>query len=426
MDKAKKDEEFNRLVAEGDASVKQSKYAEGITSYKGALGIRPGDAPTLAKIANAEKLLIQSLAKAKKDEEFKRLIAEGDASVKQSKYAEGISSYKGALVIRPGDAPTLAKISDAEKQISLLRERAISKLYLEAINKGASFFVAQQYSDAIMAYREAQKIKPQEPLPPQKIKEIQAILAALAAKAAASKPPVDDTQLSENDQLYFEKTKSGDENFKTAQWTISRFYYMEALKVRPGDKYLLSKIESCDKMIDSEITTEKIKEFNRRVATADNHMKTKNYSSARFYYRSALDIMKWESYPAQQLRLIDKIITEQLSQSDQHLFTENVKKADDAFNRKEYPGARFYYEKAKEISETDHIISRLKEIEAIVNGLDSQNIKATYDGYIKKGNDALTEKNSAAARFYFEKASVLKPEEGYPKEKIKSIDTIGN
>jgi len=359
--------------------------------------------------------------KAKKDEEFNRLVAEGDASVKVAKYAEGITSYKGALAIRPGDAPTLAKIADAEKQIALLHERAISKLYLDAINRGASLLAAQQYSDAILAYREAQKIKPQEPLPPQKIKEIQAIMAALAAKAAA-RPAEDETKLSAADQLYFEKTKSGDENFKSAQWTIARFYYMEALKARPGDKYLLSKIESCDKMIDSEITSEKIKEFNGKIAMADDHMKTKNYSSARFYYRSALDIMKWESYPAQQLKLIDKFITEQLSQSDQRIFAEMVKKADDAFNRKEYPGARFYYEKAKEISETDHIISRLKEIEAIVNGLDTQNLKATYDGYIKKGDDALTEKNSSVARFYFEKASILKPDEKYPKEKIKLID----
>ena len=428
LDKAKKDEEFTRLVAEGDLNVKEAKYAEGISSYRAALVIRPGDAPTLAKISGAEKLLAQALDKAKKDEEFTRLVAEGDANVKEAKYTEGISSYRAALVIRPGDAPTLAKISGAEKQLALLRERGVSKLYLEAINRGASFFASQQYADAIIAYREAQKIKPQEILPPQKIKEIQAILAAMAAKATTRKPAAadEDSKINASDQLYYEKTRNGDENFKTAQWTIARFYYMEALKVRAGDKYLLSRIESCDKMIDSEITSEKIKEFNGKVTTADEHMKTRNYSSARFYYRSALDIMKWESYPAQQLKLIDKIITEQLSQSDQHLFAENIKKADDAFNRKEYPGARFYYEKAKEISETDHIISRLKEIEALVNGLDSQNLKDTYDGYIKKGNDALNDKNSAVARFYFEKATILKPDEKYPKEKIKSIDASGN
>ena len=72
-----KDAEFNRLVAEGDANVKQTKYAEGISSYKSALNIRPGDAGVLAKIAEAEKLLAQAVEKAKQDAEFNRLIALG-------------------------------------------------------------------------------------------------------------------------------------------------------------------------------------------------------------------------------------------------------------------------------------------------------------------------------------------------------------
>ena len=89
--------------------MKQTKYAEGISNYKSALNIRPGDAGVLAKIAEAEKLLAQSLEKAKQDAEFNRLVAEGDANVKQTKYAEGISNYKSALNIRPGDAGVLQK-----------------------------------------------------------------------------------------------------------------------------------------------------------------------------------------------------------------------------------------------------------------------------------------------------------------------------
>ena len=61
------------------------------------MNIRPGDAGVLAKIAEAEKLLAQSMEKAKQNAEFNRLVAEGDANVKQTKYAEGISNYKSAI-----------------------------------------------------------------------------------------------------------------------------------------------------------------------------------------------------------------------------------------------------------------------------------------------------------------------------------------
>jgi uncharacterized protein with WD repeat len=125
-------------------------------------------------------------------------------------------------------------------------------------------------------------------------------------------------------------------------------------------------------MIESELSAEKIKEYNNTIASADAQMKVQNLSSARFYYRNALEIKKSDPYPLEQLKVIDKMITDQLSRSDQRVFAENVKKADDSFNRKEYPTARFYYEKAKEISETDHITSRLKEIEAIIKAIDLQ------------------------------------------------------
>ena len=423
MEKAKKDAEFNRLVAEGDANVKQTKYAEGISSYKSALGIKPGDAGVLAKIAEAEKLLAQSMAKEKKDAEFNRLIAQGDQYVKQIQYVEGINSYKAALSIRPGDAMTLAKIAETEKLLAMELENAKQKLYQEAINRGESYFAIQQYSSAIQAYSEAHKIKPAETLPPQKIKEIQAILDALAAKMQLEKPPVNENKLSPTEKLLFEKTRLGDENFKKAQWTIARFYYIEGLNIKPDDKYLLSKIEACDKMIESEITAEKMQEFKGKIANADDQMKARNYSSARFYYRSALDIMNWDAYPLQQLKQIDKLITEQLSLTDQKAFEINLKNADEAFSRKEYPNARFYYEKAKEINETDHIKDRLKEIESILNGLETKKSNAAYESYIKLGDEALNQKNNAVARFYYLKANSLKPEEGYPKEKIAKIDS---
>ena len=91
------------MIAAGDENVKQTKYAEAITNFKGALTIRPNDPIATEKLANAEKLLAQALEKAKQDAEFNRLIALGDANVKQTKYAEAITNFKGALMIRPND-----------------------------------------------------------------------------------------------------------------------------------------------------------------------------------------------------------------------------------------------------------------------------------------------------------------------------------
>jgi hypothetical protein len=283
--------------------------------------------------------------------------------------------------------------------------------------------MAKQYPDAISAYTDAQKIKPSEIVPPQKIKEIQSIIDALAAKALDDKQSAAESKLSSAEKSYLEKIRLADENFKNSQWTVARFYYIESLKYKKGDNYSLEKVDACDKLIGSGITAEKMQEYNSKIAKADDDLKAQNYSSAKFYYRGASDILRWEAYPIKQLKEIDRIVTEKLNESDQKLFTENLNKADDAFNHLEYTVARFYYNKASQIIQSDHVVSRLKEIDSITNGSEAKIRDASYDDFIKKGDDAVKQNNSSIARFYFQKASILKPNENYPKEQLKKLDS---
>src|SRR5665648_947072 len=500
-DKAKKDAEFNRLIAAGDANVGQSKYAEAITNFKSALDVKPNDSVALARLAEAEKQLALAGDKVKKDAEFNRLIAAGDANITQSKYVEALTLYKSALILKSNEV-VKAKISETERQILLAetertrqesekqaialkqqkykeaidkanqlfttknypesrqfylqalsidqvpvypterireidkivaqmqldklandQETTKTKLYNDAINQGGTYFAAKLYSEAISAYKEAQKIKPAEILPAQKINEIQLIIDGLASKALADQKFASEQNLGSNEKSYLDKLKIAEENYKKSQWTVARFYYIEALKFKQADSYAINKVDECDKMIDAGITDEKMQDYKNKISRADAEMKAKNYSSARFYYRSASDILKWEAYPKEQLNEIDRIVAEKLNESDQKLFTENLNKADEAFNRQEYPVARFYYNKAGEISQSDHVASRLKEVESIVNGSEAKKTDANYIDFIKKGDEAVKQNNSSIARFYYQKALALKPNERYPREEIKKMDS---
>jgi hypothetical protein len=422
-EKAKKDAEFNRLIAAGDANVTQSKYAEAITSFKSALTFKPGDSMALARIGDTEKLFAMAGEKAKKDAEFNRLIAAGDANVTQSKYAEAITNFKSALTFKPGDSMALARIADAEKLLAMAGEKAKKDVeFNRLIGAGDAKVSVKEYAEALSLYKNALSIKSNE-IVNAKIKDTQSIIDALAAKALADQKLVAENKISSSEKLYLEKIKTADENFKNSQWSGARFFYIEALKIKQSDGYALGKVDACDKMIDSGITAEKMQEYTNQIAKGDDEMKGKNYSNARFYYRNASDILKWETYPRQQLSEIDRMVAEKLNESDLRLFKENLAKADDAFNRKEYPMARFYYNKVIELSQNDHVTSRLKEIESIVNGSESKNISAAYDDFIKKGEEAVKQKNNAIARFYFQKANALKPGENLPKQELMKIDS---
>ena len=556
---AKTEEEFNRMVLKGDDNVTVKNYTEAINNYKSALAIKPNNQEVVVKLSNATHLLaLENEAKNKKDQEFDRLLALGDANVNTKKYADALTSFKSALSLKSNEV-VIAKIANVERLIqqaeldraksetekqalamkaqkykeaidkadqyfasknytdskqyyqqalvvdqtatypadrileigkiiaaqlqadALAREQESAKaklyndalrmadegyraknwnlaltnytkaseirpneaypktkiqeikgfmsqestnaqMYNDAMTRGGTYYSAKQYPEAISAYREAQKVRPFEILPPEKIKEIQLILDGLTAKASVDQKMVIDNKLSVDEKLFQEKLKIADENFKKSQWSVARFYYSEALKIKLGDNYSLDKVDACDKMIDSGITAEKMQDYKNKIAKGDDEMKAKNYSSARFYYRSASEILKWEIYPQQQLKEIDRIFADKLTESDQKLFKENLGKADDAFNRKEYPVARFYYNKAIEISQNNYVSSRLKDIESIVNGSESRKVNAAYEDFIKKGDDAIKQNNISIARFYFLKANTLKPDESYPKEELKKID----
>jgi cytochrome c-type biogenesis protein CcmH/NrfG len=425
---ARKLELYNRNLAIGDENMKNTNYQEAIKRYNEALVNKPADQVALSKIENAQQLLAKTEnEKQKAEQEYNRLVGLGDANIAEKKYAEAIPNYKKALGLK-FTTELSVKITAAE-QILLVAEKERVKLqvekdalelkqkkYSEAIAKADQLFKLNDYAEAKKVYQQAMSIDPVPPYPNTKISEIDAVMAALEVKKLA------ETKSQTEDNLFAEKIKIADDNFKNSQWSVARFNYLEALKIRKSDKYAIDQVVACDKMTDLGITVEKLKDYKNKIAKGDQDMKGRNYSSARFYYRSASDILSWETYPQQQLKEIDRILSNNLTEADKKVFAENLENGNKAFDSKEYSSARFYYSKAVAIGQSEFIDSRLKEIESIVNGSESIKTDAAYNDFVKKGNEANQQNNTSIARFYFQKANQLKPNENYPKEALKRID----
>ena len=67
--------------------------------------------------------------------------------------------------------------------------------------------------------------------------------------------------------------------------------------------------------------------------------------------------------------------------------------------------------------------NQLAEVEKLISTSDLSGTDAQYIDAIKKAEEAVVQKNIAIARFYFQKAMSLKPEEAYPKEQLKKLST---
>ena len=427
QNEAKKQAEYERQIALGDQNVGAKKYPQGLINYRQALNIKPNDQVATDKIASTEALIARLEAdKAKLEADYTRLLASGDANVAATKYPEAINDFKGALTLKPNDATATQKLANAEQLLAqyMAEQERIEKekrlladkqnRYRLEVEKADQQFDIKKYTEAKTSYQSALNIDESATYPKERI----ALIDKLVAEAEAAR------RLASATSGYEQNIKLGDENFDKSQWSVARFYYSQALNVKTDDSYALQRVQECDKRTNANITAEKLNEFNSRVKKGDEAFDNKNYSSARFYYRSALEIISWDEYPLKKLKEVDDMFAQNLSAAEQKLFAENVQKADEAFEKKEYPVARFYYNKANEINPDQYVGDKLKEIENIVSGRESTRIDSEYKDFIKKADEAFAQKNYSIARYYYQQALTLKPGEKYPADQLSQIKSV--
>ena len=99
-----------------------------------------------------------------------------------------------------------------------------------------------------------------------------------------------------------------------------------------------------------------------------------------------------------------------------------IAKADEAYFNKDISIARFYYNKALSMKKDDKYPGmKLKDIQKLIEQ-DSQDKKnQDYLKLIADGDQALKLENFSIARFNYNKALTMKPDEKYPKDQLKQI-----
>jgi len=454
MQKAK-DKLFDLAMSSAKDHDQNKRYEQAIQKYNDAISIKPEQRPVIQKLINDIQDKMQLLAQ--QEAEYKRLVKLADGYFTESQLNEALAEYQNALKIKPDQEYPKNQIKEIQSQLAA-REQS----YANAIAKADKAYDVADWVNAKTGYTEALSVKPNEAYPADRLKDVNQKIADanLAAKSNSA-----------SNKAYSDAMESAEKSFKDNQLTTAKMQFQMAQSIKPDEKLPAQRIKEIDVLMDqrnkerlANAQREIDEKYGQAISVADNSYRNKTYSIAKLQYQQASLIKPDESYPKTQMALMDKLMnevkpvetyvvkipdveptkaiskpiynpqesaqaTEARAQKYNTItnYDEAIKKADDLFGVKDYTVARFYYYKASEIKPSEEYPKN--QIDLIRKLIDSQ-LSATdvseYDKAIKQADNAFAIKNYQIAKFFYYKALDIKSWEKYPKDRIDEILALTN
>lgn len=274
--KKKAEEDAAKAKTAAEAAAKAKADADAAAKAKAE-----ADAKAKLDAAAKAKLDAEAAAKAKADAEAAAkakaaadAAAKLDAAAKAKLDAENAAKAKAdAAAQAKADAEAKAKAeADAKAKASLdaaakkkAEEAEIAK-YKAVIAQADKNFTAKEYGVAKTLYNDASIMRPDEPYPKNKLKEIEdlenkkaiadknknTILQTLGTKTTAVTPSV----TVDADAKYKEAIKVADSYFTQKKYADAKKYYENALVEKGGDAYAKVRLIECEKLINSDNSPE--------------------------------------------------------------------------------------------------------------------------------------------------------------------------
>ncbi|MBN1821947.1 MAG: hypothetical protein JXR31_06100 [Prolixibacteraceae bacterium] len=438
-----KDKNYRDAINKGDSAFVKREYNKAILSYEQALTYKPEEKYPQDQI-NLSKRNLEEFQRMKKvNEEYDKAIADANEAFNNADFETAEKLYNNAMKIKPNEKyprERLNAIVNSKKDI-LIKER-----YDALIAEADLLFDSEDYNKSRNKYLEALKVIEGDEYAQGRIDEIDAILAALAKAEQERK---------ELERKYSQAIAFADKEFGEGGYSNALKYYNEALNLKPEETYPSQQVEKINIILENNRIEE---EYKRLLLAADAYFRMKEYPDARFNYVDALKVKPEEEYPARQIERIDEILkqqedarieTERLAQMAAEeetavvvndipsentdaiieaemadMYNGFIIQADGAFGEEEYNIARFYYFKAVDIRpDEEYPKNRIKEIRGLLNARLSDRREREYQDYVDKADQALTDGELAVARGYYNRALTAKPMEKYPKMQIDLIQT---
>ncbi len=420
------EEQFNQLVADADKAFDDENLEEAKDKYIAAKAIFNDKPHVNNRIDEIQALLEKQKRAEETAAEIQVLLDQAEQLKLDNKWSQVIQKYKEALNLdnqRDDIAALLedAQMSKAEWDAQQSEEEKFNQLKHE----GEVLMTQKRWEEAKSKFEEALAVKDEEEIH----KKLETIEEKLAENLASE----------EQEKAYVSKMEQAEEYATSNDYENAISTFQEALEIKKGDATALSRIQDMQQKIEQ---LEKEKQKDKRYAEAmDKGQKAFNeedYAAAIKFYDDAL-IEKPLDADATRLKKAAKTKLSNL-QSEEEIYQELLSKAQKLYDdglirnndiptlkeaKKKFEEAQDMRPKASvpqnKIVEIDRLIREIEEDE----NQDQEKQKA-YEDKLDLASIAAQNSKYQNAIDYLKEASAIKPDEDFPKQKIKEYEDLLN
>jgi tetratricopeptide (TPR) repeat protein len=216
-EREQKQAEVARLRDAAKQALAKKKYAEAVRALEGARQLAHGDQAVTQALGEAQAALEKDAAEKKKLAEYQKHMDAGKAALDAQQFADAVRAFKAAQEVIPGDGDALSGQKAAENKLAAARaqENRVAA-HKDLMEKGQAAMEARRFADAVAAFTQAQKLFPADK---------PTVKALKSARLA----------LAEGRQQYLDLMEQADEALQAQRWEEAHRLYTKALDVVPND-----------------------------------------------------------------------------------------------------------------------------------------------------------------------------------------------
>ncbi len=362
---------YNEFIGEADQLLANKKWDEATAKYQAASKVKPDESYPKDKIVEIGTLKKQEADRKAQEvllAKYNNAIGEADKLFKSGDWDAAIAQYQVAKGIKSDESypDDQIQLSETKRQAEQdAKEAAKKQNEYEAIIKEAdALFASKKFDDAIVKYESAQSVLPNEAYPREQIEQAEAAKQRLeqAAQEAELQANFDAAMTAGNQLLANDEFDAAIAKFKEAQGILPN-------DATPAAKIKEAELKQQEKAA-SEAQAEKEAAYNQKITEADALFNQGDLEGSISTYKEALGIIPNSDYPTDQISKAEtKIRERELAAEEAELrnaYNDLIAKGDEAFENKDYSGAKLSYNEASELMPSEKYPSKkLEEIQAI-------------------------------------------------------------